>query len=160
MGLFNLHYKYQVHKRGFTLLELVLVIALAAAVATWSLSGIIRYAAHQEIDRAVTEIITLTNETRQRTIAAETDTQFGLRFATSTVTRFEGVDFDEEAPSNVVLPLANVELQIDFSDDSNQIVFSRLRGVSSATGTVTVTHSRSDREVLLEVLPSGNMVRP
>ena len=141
--------------QGYTLLELLIVISLIAFVVSWSLVEIARYAAHQEINRAVTTITTTLTETRQRTLAAESDTQFGIGFATTSVSWFEGLIFDITSPNTTTESLGGVEVAYAFSHNEDYITFSRLRGEASATGTVAVTHPRTGRTIVIEVQRSG-----
>ena len=138
--------------QGFTLIELLVVLTLVAVVIGFSLTAIASYVAHQEIERSVTTVTTTLTETRQRTLAAETDTQFAVSFATSSISWFV-YPYGSGTVRDHVLP--GVSVSYNFSHNENQIIFSRLRGEVNATGTVTVSHPRIGRTINIHIDRSG-----
>lgn len=141
-----------VSKQGFTIVELLVVMALMIIVAGFSLSAIASYAAHQEIERSVTTITSTLTETRQRTLSAESLSQFGVMFGTSSVAWF-AEPYDQESAQLQNLP--GVEVAYSFSHNEDSILFSRLRGETNATGTVMVSHPRSGRTIHITIEQSG-----
>lgn len=139
-------------KRGFTIVELLIVVSVMIIVAGFSLSAIASYAAHQEIERSVTTITSILTETRQRTLSAESLSRFGVMFGTSSVSWFVE-PYDPETIHLEKLP--GVEVAHSFSHSEDTILFSRLRGETNATGTVVVSHPRSGRTVLITIKQSG-----
>lgn len=140
--------------RGLTLVELLIVMAIIAIVASAIMSGFMSYGVAQELQVVKAESTTLVREARQRTIASETDTQFGVHVATSTITVFEGANFTTGVVRSEFTSQGTL-FASTFSDGSNEIVFSRLTGLPSATGTIMLTQTRSNDTITLEILDNG-----
>lgn len=148
-------YKNLRNQSGFSIIELLIVIALLAIVATFSIMSFIEYRDFQASRATVVDINSLIKETKQKTISAETTGQFGLYFSTSSLTVFEGSVYSPTGINNKVYIFPNTNLKTNFSDSSNQIVFSRLTGEASATGTIDVGSVRLNSTTTITILGSG-----
>lgn len=142
-------------KRGFTLIELLIIIAIIGLIATFSVSSFIEYRDSQISRTVVADIHSLIKETKQKTIAAETTGQFSIYFSTSSLTVFEGSVYSPTGISNKVYNFPNTNLDINLSDSSQQILFSRLTGEVSSTGTIAIGHMRLNSTTTLTILESG-----
>ena len=140
---------------GFTILELLVVIAILLIVSLFSFVAIREYALYQQMQSAEQTLTALFRETRQKTIAAETETNFGLHFASSTVIRFEGASTTTAPEENVVIEIPHVVITTMFSDGSNAVRFARLSGRPSATGTIAISGIQTDRVRQLYITDTG-----
>ena len=141
--------------KGFTLLEVLVVITILLVIATFSMFAIQNYAHQQQLQAAEQTLTTAFREARQKTVAAESDTNFGLLFSTSTVVRYEGQDSTVAPESYETIDMTNVTLSAVFSDGSNEISFARLTGRPSATGTIMLQSMQTTAERLFYVTDTG-----
>ena len=110
-------------KDGFTLLELIIVVAIFGVVSLFVFSAFTDYKDTQVAESTIVEINSLIKETRQKTISAETNTQFGLHFSTSSLVVFEGATYSAGNMSNRTYNFYNTNIDVELSDGSNDIVF-------------------------------------
>ena len=125
-------------KIGFTLIELLVVITLTIFVAGFIFVGLKNYSDEQRFNNVQSEIKSIFKETRQKTTAAETDSQFGIYFATSSLIVFEGSSYSNINPSNVIYDYPDFIILPQLSASAYEIVFARLTGEPSATGTIDI----------------------
>lgn len=144
---------------GFTLIEVLLVVAIGALLATLSMQGIRAYGDMQELRSAEQDLILLFRDTRQKTVAAESSVPYGLQVATSSVTRFIGATFDPATTTNEQFEYAGIQLNAALADGTNEVTFARLTGAPSATGTIDVEHTRSGAVRTLRIAPTGHVER-
>ncbi len=143
--------------RGFTLLELLISIAVLALLGTFIVSGFSSYRESAALDQAVDEALELLREARSRALASEGASSFGVYFASTSVTLFPGGIYVAGNPSNTVvaLPPGVTVTAISLSTTTASAVFERLSGESRAAGTVTFTTARSAKTKQIQILPSG-----
>lgn len=144
--------KKQLH--AFSLVELLVVLAIFSLVAAMIVTSFVSYGVTQEFQTVRAETTTLLREARQRTLTSETVTQFGVHVDTTTIIVFEGSSFATgTVRSEFTSP--NATFSSSFSDGNNEIVFARLTGLPSATGTVLLTQTRSGATTTVEILDNG-----
>lgn len=141
--------------RGYTLLELLIVVALTVIVAGFIFVGFIKYGDEQRTSSVLIEIKSLLKETKQKTTAAETDSQFGVYFATSSMVVFEGALYSDNDPENIVYNFPDFNISPELSGGVFEVVFARLTGEPSATGTITIDYVRSSSTRSLVINNSG-----
>jgi prepilin-type N-terminal cleavage/methylation domain-containing protein len=142
--------------RGFTLLETVIVVAIIGSLAVVSmvvLQGLHRSSALRvggsEVYRALTDA-------RSKTLSSDGDTVYGVRIASTSVTRFEGATYSAGNSTNEVYTFeAGVTATGTIVTGGTSIVFRRLTGEPSATGTVYVRNESKTATTTVVVHASG-----
>jgi prepilin-type N-terminal cleavage/methylation domain-containing protein len=142
-------------KTGFTLLELLIVIAIGVIVAGFIFTAFVDYGNEQSFRATVVEMVAITKEARQKTLSAETTTQFGVHFASSSLVVFEGGSYDPASSSNKIYNFSNVSLTPELSSGGSEVVFARLSGEASATGTIEILNHRSNSTTSILIRGSG-----
>ena len=136
------------NKKGFTLLELLIVIGMTVVVFAFSMPFGLRYYRGQIIDEATNNIIDTLRNARQYSVLQKNDSPFGVNFTNSTgnFVLFQGSDYSTRAPLlDEVYPLTS---GISLSGLS-QVVFAKQTGTPSATGTITVSYDILTKTVLV-----------
>lgn len=145
----------KIMKQGFTIIELLLVVAIITIVATFAIESFIEYRDTQSARAVVVDLSSIFNETKQKTLSSETSTQLGVYFSTSTIVVFEGASYNPVASGNIIHSFPNTDIDVQLSDSSDQVVFARLTGVPSATGTIEIGHTRLNSTTTIGIIGSG-----
>lgn len=143
--------------RGFTLIELLLVLTILAIIAALSVSGFIANSVAQQFAGAVTDTALTIQEARQRTLTAETETQFGVEISAGMITVFEGDSLAAATAvrSGVDGSAQGVMFEPTLTLGTTTIVFARLTGEPSATGTIVVRSIRTGATSTVRITDSG-----
>lgn len=147
-------FPHAVHQRGFTIVELLVVLVIMGFLLAFSVVGVTRYAAYQTLSAEATEVYGFVRETREKTLA-DADAVFGVHIATSTITRFRGPVYDPATSTNETLTLDTVTLTPALATTNNTIYFQRLTGAPSATGTIAVQHTETGELQTIFIHASG-----
>lgn len=125
---------------GFTLIEIVIVVGIMAVLAAVVLFGINNWKNKAFIETEAKSIVALMREAQNLTLSSFEDTNYGIHFASSTVTRFKGETYNELDSDNEVLELdGNIIVEnIDFVNGGVDLFFERLTGEASNYGTTTI----------------------
>lgn len=143
--------------KGYTLIELLVVIAIVFVLLAMSVEGFRLFAVGVGGDASARRVLKVLEEAHARTLSADGDTQYGVFFDTSSVTLFAGDAYASGAPSNETTTLHQATISdISLADGGSEVVFSRIRGNPSATGTITIQETRDTSIVrVLEVHATG-----
>jgi len=145
------------HHPGLTLLEVLLVAAIIGLLAAVILSqaSVARQRAILNLESE--RLLALINQTRGETLQSAGGRQYGLQFNETEIKIFAGVGYQPDQVTAAYTLDPQVRLSaINLSHGATEVVFARLTGVPSATGTVTVslaTDAAQKRLVIIE--PSG-----
>lgn len=147
----------QLPARGFTLIELLLVLTILGVIAALSVSGFIANSVAQQFAGAVTETALTIQEARQRTLSAETETQFGVEISAGAITVFEGDSLVAATAIRSVVDgsAQGVVYEPALALGTTTIVFARLTGEPSATGTIVVRSIRTGATSTIRITDGG-----
>lgn len=124
--------------KGFTLLEILVTVAVLTIILSMSIIGLRDFQERKALQASERITRSLIEDARIRTLGSKYDAQYGVRFATSSVTLFRGSAYMDSDPNNEVsqLPSFAEITDVALSDGSSEIVFERLTGSASASGTI------------------------
>ncbi|MDP3762852.1 MAG: prepilin-type N-terminal cleavage/methylation domain-containing protein [bacterium] len=144
-------------KRGFTFLEILIVLgvlAILATIVTTAISNFRRHALLAEVkNRALSEL----NLAKSQTLGSEGNAQYGVHFETGKIVRFKGAAYSASDPANQVYELpAGVRISSIALGGPAEVVFERLTGRASASGIVTILlSSDADSFTTITINSSG-----
>ncbi len=126
-------------KKGFSLLELIIVISISMILGVISISTFYSVSEQQSLEKDVNYAIALVEKARLQTVNAKSNSQFGVRFASSSVTLFQGSSYVAGSSTNTMFNFSpKVEISaINLSGGTQNLVFELITGKANATGTVT-----------------------
>lgn len=123
---------------GFSLMEMVVVVALISILSVIAVTNLIERAAHEELDAATTQIATTLREAQSKAATQEGGTSWGVHFENSTATPpFYALYKDPYSTGSVVLR-KSLSRGVRFSSSSipfggfSNILFAQITGTPSA----------------------------
>lgn len=137
MGTYS--FKSMFFKKGFSLLELIIVVGIMAILGAITIFSLISMNNAELVSRDVFQVRSLLDRARSQTLSAKDDSQYGVHFTQTSVTLFKGSAYSPSDPENYVFNLDDRVLisSFVFSGQGNDVVFYRLTGETSVSGTVT-----------------------
>jgi prepilin-type N-terminal cleavage/methylation domain-containing protein len=126
-------------KGGFTMLELLIVIAIIGALTALILPSFGTFRTRQALSNVRDMSVAYLNEARSRTLAGVDGTNYSVRFETNRIVLFAGATYDPDADTNEYAPfdapvlLSNSAL----AGGGNTVTFDRLTGTTSDYGTLS-----------------------
>ncbi len=126
-------------ERGFTFIEVLTAVAIIALLSTVSIVAFRNlYRASAERTAAI-EVVNALRDARTKTLSAEDDTVYGVRIASTSVTRFVGDIYSMGSASNTVYVFeGGASAAGTLVQNGVDIVFERLTGEPTATGTIYI----------------------
>ncbi|MFY9462545.1 MAG: prepilin-type N-terminal cleavage/methylation domain-containing protein [Candidatus Sungiibacteriota bacterium] len=138
----NLREKHTQLVWGFTLIEILVSIAVIVIVILVIVSGLSSFRKSAELNQAVDGVVSQLREARRRTIESKDASRWGVHVESSRTTLFKGVSFPEGTDKEIfVLPTTvTIAGPID-------IVFKRISGDTDNAGTVTLALGTNTRVI-------------
>lgn len=151
--------------RGFTLVELILTVAILGLLAAFSLPPIRSFQRSAELHDTAEELRSTLLLARERTLASEEASSYGVYFDTGAlphaVVLFRGASYgerDEAADERRALPDSVEIYDIALVPEGSETTFQRLTGKTSSSGAVSLRLiSSPDRTVVLRISSDGNV---
>ena len=145
---------------GFTLIEILVTLAVLVILGTTVLSAFSRFRASTELDAAVHQALSVIRLAQSKTLAAEEDSQHGVRFESDRITLFQGASFTE-VPTNEVIELsALVQItNISLAGGGVDVVFTRLSGRTPQSGFVTLALASDPSRTRVITIDSSGQAR-
>lgn len=126
--------------KGFTLIEIMVVISIIIVILTIAVSGFVYFKNNSDLNNNVQNVISSLKTAQNKTLASENYTRYGVYLNTASVPNqyviFQGNTYALRTPSED--KIYNLEDSIEFHNVNlglgSEIVFDRLTGVSSIEG--------------------------
>jgi prepilin-type N-terminal cleavage/methylation domain-containing protein len=123
---------------GFSLIELLVVLTIMAIIGVFAITGFKDYARFQQYDASVATVKSTFIDARVRARSAELDQSYGVKILTSSLVVFRGSTYSAGASTNETVSLTGATISRSLTGGTDQIIFNKLTGLPSATGTITV----------------------
>ena len=140
---------------GFTLVEITVAVALMAMFTLVGTSVFSSVRNAQELQTAKQDVVLALNSARESTLRSLSDKSYGVIFSNSGVIRFTST-YTAGTSSNITFSFpSSVSATTSLSGGTTTILFTRLTGQPSATGTITVTEGDSGAVATVHIDTSG-----
>lgn len=131
-------------QRGFSLLEVLLSVAIISFLAGLSMPIYAGFHTRNSMDLAAQSIAQALRRAEAYSQAVKGDSQWGVRVASGTATLYKGSSYalrDTAYDENITIP-GNVAVS-----GLSEVVFTKLSGAPSTTGTVTLSTTNQTRNI-------------
>jgi len=143
---------------GFTLIEVLVVIAIMFALIGFSATSLAAFQRHSILTGEVENVVTILEEARKNTLSSLDDTQYGVHFENDKVVLYKGATYTPAAPENVTSTVntRNEITNISLNGGVDDILFDRITGETVQSGSVRIQLRRhTDQFRIVHVHQSG-----
>ncbi len=129
-----------VKKKGFTALELLMVVAIMALLAAIIISPFAAFRNSKVLDTASEQSLALLSEARGNTLSAKDGYQYGVHFEASQIVLYRGATYSGVDVNNkaVVLDGALEVSSIALNGGGSDVLFEKLSGKTAKSGTIVI----------------------
>lgn len=139
--------------RGFSLVEVLIVIGIMALITSVMMFSGTAFRQSQALHEATQVVLSVINQARAHTLSSIGYSQYGVRLESDRIIMFKGSSWPGTDHVTTALP-AGVSLSSVLAAGATEVVFRRVTGTTSQTGTITLTGSGgATRRVVIE--PTG-----
>lgn len=146
-------------ERGITIVELIVVVAVVFILVGIAFQGVSSFRDSSVLAKVADDAGNIIKDARSRTLSSVNASSYGVRFATSSITLFRGSVYIANDPSNEILNLPRLVRvsSVDLTASSSIVVFARLTGQPTATGTVTLLLERTPSKTKKIIIRSSGL---
>ena len=146
-------------KNGFTLIELLISTAVIVVLVILFYGGFTSFRESSQLSEAHSVIVGMLRDARSRTLSSEKNTEYGVHFETNHTMLFLGNVYDSGSSSNEIYNFPSLARISSINlGGSTDIVFARLAGSASASGTITLESvSNPSKTKTITILSSGSI---
>lgn len=143
-------------RRGFTLVELLVVVAVIVILTGATVTGLQEYAKRQQFSGAVETTRDRLQTAYSRARDGVNESAHGVMFATTTITLHQGASFDPTDPENHVYALpGGAQVSTLLSPATTSVWFARQTGVPNAVGAITITNLHTGQHATVTISGTG-----
>jgi len=143
-------------KRGFTFVELLVVMAIMTALAAIIFTSFRNYALRQSLSSFSSQLRNDFIESRHKTVASFDGTSYGIWIGTTSLALFASSTYTPGDPTlEYRLYDTGVTATSSLSDGSGLVYFSRITGVPSATGTISIIENLTGASTTITIYGTG-----
>jgi len=144
------------HTQGFSLIELVLIVAIIGVLIAVLVPSLVQFRAQQALQHSTNAVVGVLDDARSKTLASINNTSHSVYLTSTSTTLITGTTYDSNAPTNQVYTLdPSVTLSWNLQGAGALISFDRLKGTINQYGTITITSSSgATRTVTVTLLGS------
>ncbi len=121
--------------RGFTLIEILISVAVVAIIVLIIVSGLSAFRRSADLNHAVDGVLAQLREAKRRTVESRDASRWGVHVESSRTTLFKGTTYSFGAADNEVFTLPSAVTASGLAD----VVFKRISGETDNAGMLTLT---------------------
>ena len=151
----NMQSKHK-NKKGFTLIEILIVISLVTIISFVTFNFFVDYRASQGVAQDVELIETVLYKARNEAISSNGSNDYGVHCASSSMTACKGSVYTASNTTNQIFLFTsgNTLSGISLVSGGVDVVFNKLSGETTQSGTLTLTTSKGGVKTII-IYPTG-----
>ena len=144
------------NNEGFTLVEVLVSASIVVVIAGMALYSFSAYRQRAAFDNADTDLVSLIQEARSKTLDGATQLQYGVHVASNGATLFSGTSYSggSNAITSVSFDPSVTLSNINLAGGTQDIVFTRSTGETNGYGTLMLTNT-SGKQATITVQETG-----
>ena len=149
--------KVKCSPRGFTALELLIVIAIMAILLAVIIPSFLNFRRSSLLNTETQELVTVINRARLLSVSSKNDERFGIHFEAGGVTLFQGATYTVGAGTNEVHTFnpAVTLSSIAINGGGSELLFEKVTGATSQNATTTLLVTGTTASTTVLVLQTG-----
>ncbi len=146
-----------VYRRGFTIIELVIALALIGALIVVILPSFISFRRSSALNTEAEDLVTVINRARLLSVSSKNDQQFGVHFDTDRAVLYQGPTYTSTDPTNEIHVLNSlVTLSgTTINGGGSEVLFQKVTGATSQNATTTLVVTGTTASTTILILPTG-----
>lgn len=147
-------------KKGFTLVEILIVLSILGVIAGIVISGFYEYQKRNAIEFTAARVIGLLEHARNLTLASKSNDRYGVHFSSTEAVFFEGTTYSASGTENrsVTFGQGITMTGINLNGGGSDVVFDRLTGGTSHYGTTTLSITASTTQTIDIVIHKTGLI--
>ena len=143
--------------KGFTFIELLLVLAILSLITTVVMNTFVDYRKNQSLQKDTETVTEVLERARIETISSQNAMQYGVHIANDKITLFTGPTYSSGDPLNRDFALAPTDtiVTISLTGGGSEVVFSRLSGETNQSGTVVLSSPSISKTKTVTIYKTG-----
>lgn len=128
-------------QKGFTLIEMLVVIAIVSIISTIVFGSFTVFKSAQGLDKDTEMVVEMLRQARSQTLISKNATVYGVHIASTTATLFTGATYSLGDPGNQVFTFLNPDMVVNttLTGGGSNVIFKRLTGETSQNGTIVLS---------------------
>jgi type II secretory pathway pseudopilin PulG len=147
----------RVFSKGYTIIELLVVLAVIIIATAVVMSGFRNYAKYQEYNQAVTAVRAVLQDAKLKARSSEGGQAHGVKVLSGSIIVFPGTTYSALNSANKTTTFTNVTLTPSFVGGGTELTFANLTGLPSATGTIQVVGVGYTATTTIEITAAGGI---
>ena len=145
------------YKKGFTLVEVLIVLGILAILSVIIFSTFIEFRKNQALVMDTDTVVEVLRQARNQTLLSKASSVYGVHFTSSKITLFTGENYVENTATNQDFTLNSTDtiLTISIVPAGVDVVFNRLTGETVNSGTITVSLSGGLKSKTVTIYKTG-----
>jgi prepilin-type N-terminal cleavage/methylation domain-containing protein len=147
----------KIFPNGYTIIELLVVLAVILIATAFVMSGFRNYARYQEYNQSVTTVRAVLQDAHLKARSSEGGQAHGIKILGGSLVVFPGTTYSAGNSANNTTAFANVTLVPSFPGGVSQVNFANLTGLPSATGTIQIIGIGHIATTTIEITGTGGI---
>lgn len=131
------------YKKGFTLVELLVVIGLIIATSAVSFIFILNYRQMRDVQFTIQEITTILRSAQNRSVSQEEGSRWGVHFENSPTggffNLFRGAEYENSSITATTSLRSTIQFNTPGTNNNLNVIFSPISGLPNASATVIIS---------------------
>ncbi|MBP6904563.1 MAG: type II secretion system protein [Candidatus Pacebacteria bacterium] len=152
-----MHFPYT-KQSGVSALELIVVVAVIGLLIAVVVIPLSSFRQQQALQNSTNAVVAVLQDARTKTLAAVGNTAYGVRIESDRIILFTGTTYSSGASTNEAVSLETPVSAAWSLGGGSTILFARLTGTASASGTITLSLPDGTSRIVT-VTSSGTITR-